>query len=69
MKRFISVFLIILSFVLLVACAHEDADTNATDESTTDAATTTEAAETDPPEPEKLILVEDGKTDFRVIRS
>jgi hypothetical protein len=53
----------------LVSCTHEDADTNTTDESTTDALTTTEAAETEAPKAEKLILVQDKKTDFRVIRS
>ena len=69
MKKLIAVFLIILAVTLLVSCTHEDADTDTTDESTTDALTTTEAAETEAPKAEKLILVQDKQTDFKVIRS
>ena len=58
-KRTLSIFLIIFALCALVSCTPEDAYTN----------TSAEAVETEAPEAAKLILVEDGKTDFKVIRS
>ena len=69
MKKLIAAFLILTALALLVACAQNGAGDDTTAEDTTAASTTTEAVETDPPEEKKLILVEDGKTDFRVIRA
>lgn len=58
-KRTLSIFLIIFALCALVSCTPEDAYTN----------TSAEAVETEAPEAAKLILVEDGKTDFKIIRS
>ena len=58
-KRTLSIILIIFALRALVSCTPEDANTN----------TSAEAVETEAPEVAKLILVEDGKTDFKVIRS
>ena len=58
-KRTLSIFLIIFALCALVSCTPEDAYTN----------TSAEAVETEAPEAAKLILVEGGKTDFKVIRS
>ena len=58
-KRTLSIILIIFALCALVSCTPEDANTN----------TSAEAVETEAPEAAKLILVEDGKTDFKVIRS
>ena len=58
-KRFVLVFIIIFSLFSLVSCKPEDAEAD----------TTVAEVETEAPEAAKLILVEDGKTDFKVIRS
>ena len=60
LKRIIPAFLVICTLFSLSACKPEDADwtTNAETE-----------AETEVPKEERLILAEDGKTDFKIIRS
>lgn len=58
-KRFILVFLIIFSLFSLVSCKPEDAEAD----------TTVAEAETEAPEAAKLVFVDNGKTDFKVVRS
>ena len=59
MKRLFSIIFIIFALSALSSCTPEDAYTN----------TTAEVAETEAPEVKKLTFVEDGSTDFKVIRS
>ena len=58
-KRFILVFLIIFSLFSLVSCKPEDAEAD----------TTAADVETEAPEVAKLVFVDNGKTDFKVVRS
>ena len=58
-KKITAVFFIICALFALSSCKPEDAEAD----------TTVAEVETEAPEVAKLILVEDGKTDFKVIRS
>ncbi len=58
LKKIISVFLIICTLLSFSACKPEDADL-----------TTAPVLETDAPEAEKLVFIDNGKTDFKTIRS
>lgn len=59
LKRIISFLLALLTLAALVSCTPEDAYTN----------TSEEVVETEAPEAAKLTFIENGKTDFKVIRS
>lgn len=63
LKKLISLFLIICTLLSLCACKQGEA------EQTTEAAPETSAELTEPAAPTELVFIEDGKTEFTVIRS